>query len=178
MNYSKKQLKPKYSFLLFLAWIILISGCAGPKVASDLLVPKAHNNKPLVSNSVFIFTEINPSINNWEQLDETLKESLEIALKNSNVFGEDPSNSYRIKANILEASQSPMSFGNFKGKLKINYILYDVSKTEVLNETIYTEAGSDKWSFVGAKRHRRARAVNISKNVLQFVNILQSKFGK
>lgn len=179
MNDLTEKLKNKHLYFFSLVWIIIfISACAGPRVASDLLVPTAHNNNPLLENAVIIFTEINPAISNFEGIDGILKESLELALKNSNIFGEDSSHPYRIMANILVASQPPMSFGNFEGQLKVNYILFDDSKTEILNETIYTEAGSDEWSFSGAKRHRRARAANIAKNVLQFVNILQNKFGR
>jgi hypothetical protein len=169
-------IKDRYLYLLFIVCIILFfSGCAGPKVAMDLLGDTRQNPEPLVNNEASIFVEIDPSINNYERIDETLKQSLEIALKNSNIFGTDASQLYRIKANILVASQSPMSFGNFNGKLEVNYAVFDETKNEIINETIYTEAGSDKFYFVGAKRHRRARAVNISKNVLQFVEILQNK---
>ena len=49
------------------------------------------------------------------------------------------------------------------------------SNNEILNEKIYTEAGSDKKYFSGAARHRRARAVTISKNVLQIVEVLEAR---
>jgi len=90
----------------------------------------------------------------------------------------DSSRVYRIQANVLVASQSAWSFGAFDGKLEINYVLFDENNNKIIDETIYTEAGSDKDYFSGAKRHRRSRAVNISKNVLQFVDILQSQLKK
>ena len=71
-----------------------------------------------------------------------------------------------------------MSFGSFEGQLEIRYVVHDSNDREILDKTISTVAGSDQWSFSGAKRHRRARAVNISKNVLQFVDILQSLLQK
>jgi hypothetical protein len=71
-----------------------------------------------------------------------------------------------------------MSFGSFEGKLEIRYVVRDPNDGEMLDKTILTVAGSDEWSFSGAARHRRARAVNISKNVLQFVDILQSLLQK
>ena len=153
--------------MLPLAIIIIIAcGCAGPKIAIDLLAHAEKNNIPLVNNAVTIAVEINPDINNYEKIDESVKKSLEMALINANIFGVDPSLYYRIHANIMVASQSAWSFGSFKGKLKINYILYDDTNDKIIDETVYTEAGSDKMYFIGAKRHRRSRAVNISKNVL------------
>jgi hypothetical protein len=174
-----KQSKLKCLFLLSLvSFILFVSGCAGPKIANDLLGHAEKNNTPLINNTVTIDVKINPTINNYEKIDESVKESLEIALINANIFGADSSHPYRINANIMVASQSPMSFGSFEGKLKINYILFDETNNKIIDKTIYTEAGSDKMYFSGAKRHRRARAVNISKNVLQFVDVLQNQFNK
>ena len=167
--------KNKLCILLVICVFLLINGCAGPKVAFDLLTPPTQNADPLLNNAVIIETEVNPRINNYEKMDETLKESLETALKNANIFGTDTLKPYKIKANILVASQAAASFGNFEGKLEVHYSLLDSNDDQILDEKIYTEAGSDEWSLVGAKRHRRARAVNIAKNVLQFVEILQKK---
>ena len=172
---SIEQLKIKYIFLLLLVLITLIaSGCAGPKTANDLLTHVETESEPLINNAVTITTEINPAINNNEKIDESVKESLEIALINANIFGADSSHPYRISANITVASQARWS-GSFGGKLEIVYILFDESNNKIIDETIYTEAENDKWAFSGNKRHRRSRAVNISKNVLQFVEILQSQ---
>lgn len=174
---QKDKFNMKYLYLLSFALIlILTSGCAGPKIAADLLDHAETNKEPLLKNSVTIDAEINPSINNYEGIDESVKQSLEVALRKSNIFGADSSRSYRINANVRIASQAAMSFGSFEGKLEVHYILFDENNNEIVNEIIYTEAGSDVWYFSGAKRHRRARAVNIAKNVLQFVDILQSKF--
>jgi len=158
-------------YLLLLLFIAC--GCAGPKIATDLLVHTNTNEKPLTSSSSSVHVEINPSINNYENLDQSVKQSLRIAITSANIFGTNLSKPYRIDANILEASQSPFSFGSFKGKLEIRYMVYDPNRRKILDKTIFTVAGADKWSFVGARRHRRARAVNISKNVLEFVDILE-----
>lgn len=175
---SREQSKIKYLYALALVFIvIMVSGCARPPIATDLLNP-AKNNKPLINNAVTIDTEINSSINNYERIDEGVKKSLELALINANIFGEDSSQPFKIMANIIEASQSPLSFGSFPGRLKVDYILLDEASNVVLTEMIYTEAGSDKWYFSGAERSHRSRAVNISKNVLKFVDILQEKFEK
>lgn len=154
---------------------MLLSGCAGPKIAVDLLANTKRNENPIVNNSSIVTTTIDIGINNYEKIDESVKQSLEIALENANIFSKDASKPFRIDADILVASQSPMSFGSFKGKLDIRYIVYDPDDKQILDETIKTVAGSDKWSLSGAARHRRSRAVNISTNVLQFVEILQSK---
>ena len=179
MIISIEQSKVKYLYLLSLvSLIIFVSGCAGPKIANDLLSQVEIHNKPLINNTVTINVQIKPGIHNHEKIDESVKESLKIALINANSFGKDSSHPYRIDANIMVASQSPMSFGSFPGKLQINYLLFDDTNNKIIDETIYTEAGSDKWFFSGAARHRRSRAVNISKNVLQFVDVLQKKLNK
>jgi hypothetical protein len=173
----KNTIKPprmKNTYLLLLMLLFALSGCAGPKIAADLLTNTRTNEKPLTNDSSTVNVTINPRINNYEKLDESVKQSLEIALANANIFGVDASKPYRIDANILTASQPPMSFGSFEGKLEIRYMVHGPNDDTILDKTIFTIAGSDKMFFSGAKRHRRARAVNISKNVLQFVDILQS----
>ncbi len=167
VNSRKQSIMNNNIYLLPIMIIIIIAcGCAGPKIAPDLLAHANRNNIPLVNNPVTIAVDINPDINNYEKIDASVKESLEMALVNANIFGADPSLYYKIHANILVASQSAWSFGSFKGKLEINYILFDDNNNKIIDETIYTEAGSDKMYFLGAKRHRRSRAVNISKNGL------------
>ena len=178
MKSTTKPSTMKLTYLLLLILPFAFIGCAGPKIAADLLANAKTNEKPLTNNSSIVNVTINKNINNYEKLDESVKQSLEIAFANANMFGADPSKPYRIDANILTASQSPMSFGSFEGKLEIRYVVQDPDNREILDKTILTIAGSDKWFFSGAKRHRRARAVNISKNVLQFVDILQRLLQK
>ena len=173
---ESSRMKNTYLYLLML--LFAFTGCAGPKIATDLLANARINEKPITNNSSIVNVAINPSINNYEKLDESVKQSLEIALTNANIFGADSSKPYKIDANILIASQAPMSFGSFEGQLEIRYLVYDPNDREILDKKIFTVAGSDKMFFSGAKRHRRARAVNISKNVLQFVDTLQSLFQK
>ena len=171
-----RQSTTRRMYLLFVAFVFLSAfGCAGPKVAADLLNQVSPVDEPLVANSVTVEAAIDPRINNYERIDETLKQSLEIALAKSNIFGTSSTRSYRITGYISVASQSAWSFGNFNGRLEVKYVVLDGAGKEILATTIYTVAGSDEWSFVGAKRHRRARAVNISKNVLEFVDILVAK---
>lgn len=172
-----KQVKIEKLFLMsVLLAAMAIAGCAGPKIAPDLLANVEVSSEPLVNNAVSIDVGINPEINNSEKLDESVKESLQIALDNANIFGADATRPYRISANILVASQSTWSFGSFEGKLEISYALFDDLNNKIVDEKIYTEAGSDKNYFSGAARHRRSRAVNISKNVLEFVEILRTQF--
>ena len=178
MKKTKKPLIMKYTYLLLFMLLFALSGCAGPKIAADLLANARTNEAPLINNSSVVNVAINPRINNYEKIDESVKQSLDIALAKANIFGTDYSRPYRINANILTASQSPMSFGSFEGKLEIRYVVHDPDDREILDKTISTVAGSDKWFLAAVKRHRRARAINISKNVLQFIDILQSLLQK
>lgn len=178
MIHSIEQSTTHLYLLLLVCIIIIVSGCAGSKIAPDLLAQVEKQHKPLVNNAVTIAVEINPAINNYEEIDQSVKESLEIALLNANIFGADFSHPYRISATIMVASQAGLSFGSFKGTLQINYFLFDETDKQIIYEPIYTEAGSDKFYFYGPSRHQRARAVNISKNVLQFVDIVQRKLKK
>jgi hypothetical protein len=161
-----------------IAWLfalsVVLGGCAGPKIAADLLGKVEPNQKPICSCSYEIAATIDPGISNYEGIDESVRESLDIALVKSNLFTPDSATKYQIKADILVASEAAWSFGSFNGKLSIRYTVLDSSGRELLKTEIYTEAGSDKWSFSGAARHQRSRAVNISKNVLQFVERLRT----
>ncbi len=164
---------------MLLAVTFVFSGCTlPPKVADDLLAKVTHNQQPLVSESASITVQINPEINNYEKIDASVRTSIELALKNTNIFGANAAHPYRIDANILGASQSRVSFGSFEGTLQIRYSVFDPSNNKVLDQTISTIAGSDEHYLSGAARHRRSRAVNISKNVLEFVDILQTKLKK
>lgn len=81
--------KMKNTYLLLLMLSFIFSGCAGPKIAADLLTNARINEKPLTNNSSIVNVEINPRINNYEKLDESVKQSLEVALANTNIFGTD-----------------------------------------------------------------------------------------
>jgi len=153
----------------------LLAGCAGPKIADDLLVKVDVLDAPIVDSGYIINSEIDPKINNHERIDSSVKASLVIALKKANIFsGNSSRGTYMINANVEVASQATMSFGSFEGKLQVKYTVYDENKNKVLEKTIYTEAGSDEWFFSGAKRHSRARAVNTAKNVLEFTEYLKN----
>lgn len=165
----------RINIILSLVFVFLLSGCAGPRIAEDLLLNTERLAAPKIENGYIINTEINPKINNYEGIDTSVKQSLIIVLKEANIFSGEKSRPYTISANIEIASQSVISFGSFEGKLQIKYTVYDENKNRLLENTIYTEAGSDQWFFVGAKRHRRARAVNIAKNVLEFTDYLKSQ---
>ena len=150
----------------------LLGGCLGPKIATDLLAKVERQETPLSPAAAVVQVTINPDINNSEELDASVRESLEIALANANVLGTDSARPCRIAANIAIASQSAFSFGSFEGKLEIHYVVHDPEGKQLLDEKIHTVAGSDTSYFLGAARHRRARACNISKNVLEFVDLL------
>lgn len=161
-----------------IAWLfalsVVLGGCAGPKIAADLLGKVEPNQNPICSCSYEIAATIDPKINNYEGIDESVRDSLDIALTKSKLFAPDSATKYKIKADILIASESAWSFGSFNGTLSIRYTVLNSSGRELLNTEIYTEAGSDKMYFSGVARHQRSRAVNISKNVLQFVERLRT----
>jgi hypothetical protein len=161
-----------------IAWLFALSvalaGCAGPKIAVDLLDQVKPNPQPICSCSYEVSATIDPKINNDEGIDESVRQSLDIALAKANLFTPGSATKYKIKADVLVASEALVSFGSFDGKLSIRYTVSDSAEHVLLSTEIYTEAGSDKWSFSGAKRHQRSRAVNISKNVLEFVERLRT----
>ncbi|WP_158930540.1 hypothetical protein [Acidisphaera sp. S103] len=156
------------------ALLVVLEGCAGPKIAADQLDKVEPNQNPICSCSYEIAATIDPGINNYEGIDESVRESLDIALAKSKLFTPDSAIKYKIKADVLVASEAAWSFGSFNGKLSIRYTVLNASGQELLKTEIYTEAGSDKAYFSGAARHQRSRAVNISKNVLQFVERLRT----
>jgi len=178
MKDTMERLQIRTICLVVLISLSALSGCVGPKIASDLLANVRTNEKSLTNNLSVTTVVINPRINNYEEIDESVKQSLEMALASARIFGTDSSMPYRINANVLTASQPAWSFGSFEGKLEIRYVVRDPTGKEILDKTIFTTAGSDKWFFSGAARHRRARAVNISTNVLQFVDSLQGLLQK
>ena len=162
-------------FLLpFIVCTALLTGCAGPKVATDLLQQIPPAAAPKVENGVVVNTTIDGTIRNYEGLDVTLRESLITALQQANLFS--PGNTlppYTIQAHIDIASQAAFSFGNFEGTLQVTYKVMNEKNEPILEKTIHTIAGSDSFSFSGAKRHRRARAVNMAKNVTEFTEYLK-----
>lgn len=161
--------------VLLIAVLAMATGCLGPKLAMDLLHPATVNPKPLRSEAAMVLVGIDPRIRNREKIDDTLKQSLEIALRNANLFGNDNSRPYRIYARITVAQEAAMSFGSFKGQLEVAYQVLDGAGNKILDQEIHTVSGSDIFYFSGAKRHRRARAVTIAKNVLEFVRLLQAR---
>jgi hypothetical protein len=160
---------------MLLALSLVLAGCAGPKIAADLLTNVKPNDRPTSSSGYEVSVTINPNINNFEGIDASVQESLDMALTSAKIFSPDAASKYKIKAHILTASQAAMSFGSFEGKLEIRYTVVDPSGKDLFEKTIYTIAGSDHWSFSGAARHQRARAVNIAKNVLEFVDFLRTR---
>jgi hypothetical protein len=159
---------------LFFVLSVLLAGCAGPKIAMDVLSKAPPNDKPICSCSYEIVATINPRINNDEGIDQSVRESLDIALTTAKLFTPGAASTYTIKANVLIASEATFSFGPFNGKLSIGYAVLDSSGHELLKTEIYTEAGSDLGFASGVARHQRARALNIAKNVLQFVEFLRT----
>lgn len=153
-----------------LAVNLSFTGCASHRIAHDVLANVKKVDHAYVSNAGTVQVSIESSINNREKIDLKVKDSLELALRNSQLFGDDTQHPYQIKANVLVASQSPMSFGSFPGKMGIQYTVLDDNGLEIYKETFNTVAGSDLSAFApGISRHERSRARNIALNVNQFV---------
>lgn len=160
---------------------ICLTGCGNLLTVDPTLLNKTHNVKPLTQSSFITETTIVSSIDKsftGGGIKELVDESLNVALKQANIFNANGSSKYTVKAHIEEASQSAMGFGNFNGKMKIRYQVTSPKGKNIYQNTIYTEAGADKWLFAGAQRHARARVVNTSKNVSQFVEELNQKMKK
>ena len=161
-------------FVVLIGLLGLLGGCAGPKIAVDKLTATPASEKPICACAYDLSVTINPQINNWEGIDKSVQESLDMALANAKLFTAGAATRYRVTADIRVASEPAMSFGDFNGKLEILYTVLDQSGQTLVAKDIYTEAGTDNWTFLGAERHRRARALNIAKNVLEFTTFLRA----
>lgn len=161
--------------------IVLVSalsftGCASQRIATDVLAQVNPLQTPLVNNASQINVSVNPKINENANMDTKMKESLEIALKNSNIFGSNTQQPYTINAEVLVASQARVSFGPFNGKLEVKYTVLNENGKQIFQDTIYTEAGSDLKPYMpGTLRHQRARARNIAININQFIEKLETQ---
>jgi hypothetical protein len=125
MAINKNQTGLNFINLFLPALVFVFSGCAGPKIAADLLAKAKTNETPLKEGTYILNVSINPQINNSERIDESVKQSIDIALAKANIFGADTSKPHRIDANIKRASQAPMSFSSFEGRLEIIYTVTD-----------------------------------------------------
>ena len=161
-------------YLIAVSMALVLGGCAGTTVAPGLL-NQPHVGKPIVNKDILVSSPINQSIDRSEKVEESIKESLDIALDSAGLFKKGASQQYKLVATTQLFSQSPMSFGKFGNKLNVNYQLLDQNNHLILSKSIFTIAESDKWFFAGVKRAERARAVNIAKNVNQFMVFLRKK---
>lgn len=159
-------------YILALIVMMFLGGCGGTTVAPNLL-KQPHKTKPIINKSINVTSPINHNIDRAEKVEESIKESLELALNNSNIFKQGTKKQYKLVATTQSFSQAPMSFGKFGNKLTVNYQLYSDNGKLLIEKSIFTIAESDKWLFSGIERSERARAVNIAKNVNQFMDILQ-----
>lgn len=164
----------KASFVLVVLFPFFAS-CVGPAIAEDLLQNVQRLATPLSAAAPAVNVTINERINNAESIDASVKQSLLIALKNANLFGDGERGGYRIDAKIVTASMSLVSFGSFEGKLDVHYTVQDSGGRNVFDETVKTIAGSDTWYFSGGARHQRSRAVQMANNVTEFVDRLAAR---
>lgn len=168
-----KMIKVGKCLLLFL--VFMTSAYAEvSKIATDKLnlIPK--HETPLVPYNFLINkVSINPNINKIYKIDELVNQSLDIGLKQSNIFGDDLSKTYSIDVNVLVASQGAICT-NCNGKIEVHYIVRDPLGTEIFNEKIFALGRTDKMYFFGGDRYKRARAITISNNITEFVEKLNS----
>ncbi|WP_347454826.1 hypothetical protein ABEF79_04775 [Acinetobacter sp. ANC 7454] len=158
---------------------LALVGCATPLIAPDIIANVKKVDSPYLQNASSVQVSINPKINNREKIDVKVKDSLELALKNSNLFGTNTQQPYKITAEVLVASQAAVSFGNFEGKLGIKYTVFDDKGVQIFQDTINTVAGSDLNPLSPAvARHTRSRARNIALNVNEFVEKLETVLRK
>ena len=151
-----------------------MGGCTSTTVAPELL-QQPHHQTHVINKSAVVTAPINTHIDRSEKVEESIKESLDIALNNANIFNKNSNEHYTIIATTALFSQSPVGFGMFGNKLNVNYKVYNENMKLLMDESIFTIDQSDKWFFAGGKRAERARAVNIAKNVNQFMVKLQTK---
>jgi len=150
--------KFKLSTLLLVSFLFL-AGCGSTTtIAPDLLVSPKYS-KAVVKNSLTVKSIVNPKLNRYALVEESVKETVETALAHSNMFGKDTSHPYKLIITTPYFSQAQMSFKTFGNKLRVNYKLYNADNKLIVDESIYTIAGSDEYFFSGEKRSRRARAV-------------------
>ncbi|MDO4698012.1 MAG: hypothetical protein Q4A60_04965 [Pasteurellaceae bacterium] len=166
--------------ILTLFGAMLLTGCMALDPDPTLLKQTSYA-KPAIKSDYALNVSMNPKVERQASalgVTRLVQDSLKIALDNANIFTKSGKNHYKVDAYIEQASQATFSFGRFNGKLKIHYLVKTPEGNTVFEKSVYTEAGSDKWYFSGAMRHTRARIVNVSKNVNQFVQELNSNLRK
>lgn len=165
-------MKKLSSFIVMLFATLVLSGCS--TLVPD---PKLHNNlpqntQPLIQGKVIVSAQMNPHLKRQisaEGIDELVAKTIQIAVKKANLFDENSQQSYKIDAQILQASQAMFGAGRFPGKMEIAYTVTDPNGKAIFQQTIYNEGRSDYWSFFALKRHQRSRIVTAAGNVNQFV---------
>ncbi|WP_147396862.1 hypothetical protein [Psittacicella hinzii] len=141
---------------------------ADPRLLQSNLDPKA----PAVNAAYVVRTDMADHLHRQltgANLDKLLKDVLEVGLKNSGLFTPTANDEYVVYAHLEDASQSTFSFGRFNGTFDVTYKVADNKGNVIFTTRIKTTAGSDKYYIIGEQRHTRARIVNCSKNVNQFI---------
>lgn len=165
-------------FTLSLA-VIGLSGCM--TLSPD---PKLHQNlpqnaQPLEQSNVVVSAKMNALIAKQATasgIDDLVRQTLQMALKKSNIFNSDSQNYYKIHAQIVQASQAAWSARRFPGKMEIEYTVTDPNGKVAFTKTVFNEGQSDRYYLLGAKRHMRSRIVTAAGNVNQFVEALNKAF--
>lgn len=159
--------------LLFLSVATLfLTGCMALEADPNLLNQTQPNTQPLVKQNFTVTAQLNDKIDRQVSavgISQLVRNSVEIAIKNANIFNSSGTENYKIHAQVIQASQSTMSFGGFPGKMEIEYTVTDQNGKSIFHKTIYNEGSSDEWFFTGQKRHTRSRIVTAAGNANEFV---------
>lgn len=151
---------------------LMVTGCVTLDADHTLLGKTTPNAQPLVPQNYAVEVEMNERIALQATavgIEKLVYQSLQTALQKANIFTPNGRGYYKVRAKILQASQSAVSFGRFPGKMEIEYTVTNQDSDPVFVKKIYNEGESDKFFFTGAKRHTRSRIVTVADNVNQFV---------
>lgn len=165
-------MKKLSSLIVMLFATLVLAGCS--TLVPD---PKLHNNlpqntQPLIQGKVIVSAQMNDHLKKQMSangIDELVSKTIQMAVKKANLFDENSQQSYKIDAQILQASQAMFGAGSFPGKMEIAYTVTDPNGKAIFQKTIYNEGKADYWSVLAAERHQRSRIVTAAGNVNQFI---------
>ena len=154
-----------------------VTGCATNRhmsiPVSTGLLQKHSVAAPLVDESFEVNVIDNYSVRSPYRLEEALQSALQNALSYSNIFSRNPNKSYEILAKVKSWNQPAADFGMFASEIQVRYQVFDADDNLILDQTISAAGSSDRWSFMGQSRARRAAIVCVSENVNTFIKTLK-----
>ena len=115
----------------------------------------------------------NDAIHVQWQLEEAIQAALSTTLRKAELFRRSSTGTHVLEFQVLNWTQPGADFAMFASSLTVNYVLRDESGEILAREEIVTDAASDRWFFQGVSRAKRSAAVNVAKNVNEFVDTLR-----